>query len=341
MARGPGRWRRATSPSRPARRSWPRAWRERSTGASPRSDRRGGGRGGTAGDRRGGEPILTAPTCSPRTGRASLQSIGDDAGPAPARRAVNEVGCQPWGCPDGRRGRSAGRSALRHPRQRAGARGGAGGARRRGRRRPPDRRRRRHRPAPARGPGAAARAAAAAALGARQRGPRARHLGRHPARRLRPRAARRLRGDRPARPRPARVDAVLPRLPAQRRGDPDARHQRRAPPPHPCRRGGAGGGVRPHARAVRPHPSTERCEWSTPAASACPTRTVPAPTGRARAPVELRRTAFDLDAAAARIRASTWPGAAEFAAENVLTVPTGEEATELFETRAVALEQKQ
>ncbi len=47
--------------------------------------------------------------------------------------------------------------------------------------------------------------------------------------------------------------------------------------------------------------------------------------------VELRRTAYDLEAAAARIRESGWPQAELFAAENVLAVPDAGEAIELFE----------
>ena len=50
--------------------------------------------------------------------------------------------------------------------------------------------------------------------------------------------------------------------------------------------------------------------------------------------VALRRTEYDLDAAAARIRASGWPEAARFAEENVLTVPDADEAVELFERMA-------
>jgi predicted phosphodiesterase len=46
--------------------------------------------------------------------------------------------------------------------------------------------------------------------------------------------------------------------------------------------------------------------------------------------VELRQTEYDFEAAAARIRASGWPTAEEFAAENVLTVPSREEATAVF-----------
>lgn len=47
--------------------------------------------------------------------------------------------------------------------------------------------------------------------------------------------------------------------------------------------------------------------------------------------VEFRRTEYDLEAAAERIRSSGWPDAEEFTAENVLTVPTAEEAIDVFE----------
>ena len=47
--------------------------------------------------------------------------------------------------------------------------------------------------------------------------------------------------------------------------------------------------------------------------------------------VELRRTDYDLALAAVRIRASGAPDAEEFAAENVLTVPTAGEAIRVFE----------
>ncbi len=50
--------------------------------------------------------------------------------------------------------------------------------------------------------------------------------------------------------------------------------------------------------------------------------------------VELRRTDYDLERAAELTRATDWSGAAEFAAENILTVPSAEEATEVFERRA-------
>ena len=46
--------------------------------------------------------------------------------------------------------------------------------------------------------------------------------------------------------------------------------------------------------------------------------------------VDFRRTDFDREAAAARIRQSTWPGADEFARENVLSVATAEEAFAFF-----------
>jgi predicted phosphodiesterase len=50
--------------------------------------------------------------------------------------------------------------------------------------------------------------------------------------------------------------------------------------------------------------------------------------------VDLRRTGYDLRAAAGAISASDWPGADEFARENVLEVPSPEEASELFEKMA-------
>jgi predicted phosphodiesterase len=52
--------------------------------------------------------------------------------------------------------------------------------------------------------------------------------------------------------------------------------------------------------------------------------------------VELRRTDYDLEKAAAAIRASGFPEAAAFAAENVLTTPGPDEATEHFERQATA-----
>jgi putative phosphoesterase len=50
--------------------------------------------------------------------------------------------------------------------------------------------------------------------------------------------------------------------------------------------------------------------------------------------VELRRTDYELEAAATAIRATGFPAAHELAEENVLTVPTAEEATEQFERLA-------
>jgi predicted phosphodiesterase len=50
--------------------------------------------------------------------------------------------------------------------------------------------------------------------------------------------------------------------------------------------------------------------------------------------VELRRTDYDLEAAAARMRATGFPQIEEFVAENVLTVPTAEDAIEVFERQA-------
>ena len=47
--------------------------------------------------------------------------------------------------------------------------------------------------------------------------------------------------------------------------------------------------------------------------------------------VELRRTAYDLESAAERIRATDFPDAGEFASENVLAPPSAEEASEFFE----------
>ncbi len=46
--------------------------------------------------------------------------------------------------------------------------------------------------------------------------------------------------------------------------------------------------------------------------------------------VEFRRTDYDREAAAARIRKSSWPGAEEFARENVLSVASAEEAFAFF-----------
>jgi predicted phosphodiesterase len=50
--------------------------------------------------------------------------------------------------------------------------------------------------------------------------------------------------------------------------------------------------------------------------------------------VDLRRTDYDREAAAEAIGATTFPDAREFAEANVLTVPSGQEATEIFERMA-------
>ena len=52
--------------------------------------------------------------------------------------------------------------------------------------------------------------------------------------------------------------------------------------------------------------------------------------------VELRRAPYDLVAAAERIRASGWPGAEEFARENVLATPSRAEALAYFEGLAAS-----
>ena len=49
--------------------------------------------------------------------------------------------------------------------------------------------------------------------------------------------------------------------------------------------------------------------------------------------VEFRRTSFDVERAAAEIRASDWPGAEEFVAENLLAAPSRAEALAWFESR--------
>lgn len=51
---------------------------------------------------------------------------------------------------------------------------------------------------------------------------------------------------------------------------------------------------------------------------------------------EFRRTPYDLEAAAQAVRASGYPQAQDFADENVLTVPTAEEAMAVFERRTTA-----
>ena len=48
---------------------------------------------------------------------------------------------------------------------------------------------------------------------------------------------------------------------------------------------------------------------------------------------ELRRTEYDLEAAAARIRATAWPIAERWVDENLLAVPAAREAAELFESQ--------
>jgi len=50
--------------------------------------------------------------------------------------------------------------------------------------------------------------------------------------------------------------------------------------------------------------------------------------------VDLRRTAYDLDAAAARIRATDYPAAEDFASNNVLRPASAAEATAIFERAA-------
>jgi diadenosine tetraphosphatase ApaH/serine/threonine PP2A family protein phosphatase len=47
--------------------------------------------------------------------------------------------------------------------------------------------------------------------------------------------------------------------------------------------------------------------------------------------VEFRRTDYDRGAAAARIRRSAWPGAEDFAQENVLYVPSEDDAFAFFQ----------
>ncbi|MGH9733994.1 MAG: metallophosphoesterase family protein [Candidatus Acidiferrales bacterium] len=50
--------------------------------------------------------------------------------------------------------------------------------------------------------------------------------------------------------------------------------------------------------------------------------------------VELRRTAYDLDRAAERIRGTNYPGAAEFAANSVLRPPSQQQMLDIFERAA-------
>jgi len=49
--------------------------------------------------------------------------------------------------------------------------------------------------------------------------------------------------------------------------------------------------------------------------------------------VEFRKTPFDVERAAAEIRASDWPGAEEFVTENLLAAPSRSEALAWFESR--------
>jgi predicted phosphodiesterase len=48
---------------------------------------------------------------------------------------------------------------------------------------------------------------------------------------------------------------------------------------------------------------------------------------------ELRRTEYDLEAAAERIRPTEWPIAGEWVEDNLLSVPTARDAAEFFESR--------
>ena len=50
--------------------------------------------------------------------------------------------------------------------------------------------------------------------------------------------------------------------------------------------------------------------------------------------VELRRTAYDLEEVAMRIRASGFPGADDFVRENVLSTPNPDETARFFERQA-------
>ena len=51
--------------------------------------------------------------------------------------------------------------------------------------------------------------------------------------------------------------------------------------------------------------------------------------------VQLRRTAYDLERAAERIRSTSYPGAAEFAANNVLRPPSASQMLEIFSRAAL------
>jgi hypothetical protein len=46
--------------------------------------------------------------------------------------------------------------------------------------------------------------------------------------------------------------------------------------------------------------------------------------------IEFRRTSYDREKAAARLRESSWPDAAAFARDNVLATPSVEQAMEFF-----------
>ena len=48
---------------------------------------------------------------------------------------------------------------------------------------------------------------------------------------------------------------------------------------------------------------------------------------------EFRRTGYDLEAAAGRIRSSGWPDAEQWISENLLTVPSAREAAAFFESQ--------
>jgi hypothetical protein len=48
---------------------------------------------------------------------------------------------------------------------------------------------------------------------------------------------------------------------------------------------------------------------------------------------ELRRTEYDLNAAAERVRAGGWPMADRWISENLLSVPSAREAAEFFESQ--------
>src|SRR3989442_13768997 len=74
----------------------------------------------------------------------------------------------------------------------------------------------------------------------------------------------------------------------------------------------------------------DACGCSTREASACPYGHPGAYWALLGPEVEFRRTDYDREAAAARIRQSAWPGAEDFARENVLFVPSEEDAFAFF-----------